>query len=366
VATLDLIERQALKERIKAGALALGFQQLGVSDLDLADAEKRLDQWIAKGFAGELQYMQKHGRKRTRPADLITGTLCLLSVRMDYFPPDTANAHAQLDNPEAAYVSRYALGRDYHKVLRNRLQQLCDQIASWIGPFGYRVFVDSAPVMEKPIAQKAGLGWIGKHTNLINRSAGSWFFLGEIYIDLALPPDQPETDHCGTCTRCISACPTGAIVAPFELDARLCISYLTIELDGAIPKELRKAMGNRIYGCDDCQLVCPWNKFAVVSAEPDFRARHRLDQASLVELFAWTEAEFLLRTEGSAIRRIGYARWQRNIAVAMGNGLASSAATAMLSHRLETCADANVAEHIQWALMQLHAKSQRSISAQLV
>jgi epoxyqueuosine reductase len=353
VATLDLAERQALKARIKDSAAALGFQQLGVTDVDLSLAEKRLDEWLAKGYAGEMDYMHKHGRKRTRPADLVSGTLSLLSVRMDYFPPDVAQAQAQLDEPSAAYVSRYALGRDYHKVLRNRLQRLCDQIASMVGPFGYRVFVDSAPVMEKAIAQKAGLGWIGKHTNVINRNAGSWFFLGEVYVDLALPPDTAETDHCGSCTRCISACPTGAIVAPFQLDARLCISYLTIELDGAIPVALRPALGNRIYGCDDCQLVCPWNKFASLSAEPDFRARHKLDHASLLELFAWTESEFLSRTEGSAIRRIGYARWLRNIAVAIGNGPASSAAIAALNHRLIQCNDANVTEHIQWALARL-------------
>jgi epoxyqueuosine reductase len=372
VASLDFAARAALKERIKAHAIELGFQQLGVSDLDLSASEKYLDEWIARGFAGSMDYLHKHGRKRTRPAQLVPNTVSVLSVRMDYFPPspDVSNvgdhapdrghllehAQTQLDNPELAYVSRYALGRDYHKVLRNRLQKLCDQISAWIGPFGYRVFVDSAPVMEKPIAQKAGLGWIGKHTNLINRSGGSWFFLGEVYLDLALPADIAEPEHCGTCTRCISACPTGAIIAPFELDARLCISYLTIELEGSIPEPLRAPMGNRIYGCDDCQLVCPWNKFAKLSAEPDFRARHRLDQASLLELFAWTEQDFLARTEGSAIRRIGHHRWQRNIAVALGNGPANSATIAALQGKLTFVSDLIIREHIEWALKTLLAR----------
>lgn len=336
--------------KIKALARALGFQQLGISDTDLTLADARLAAWVADGRHGEMHYMHKHGSKRAAPAELVPGTARVLSVRMDYFPPDTQAAWSQLENAEAAYVSRYALGRDYHKVLRARLQSLSDQIAALIGPFGYRVFVDSAPVMEKPLAEKAGLGWIGKHTNLINSKAGSYFFLGEIYVDLDLPIDLAASEHCGTCTRCISACPTGAITAPFQLDARLCISYLTIELDGAIPIALRPALGNRIYGCDDCQLVCPWNKFAQLSVEPDFRARHQLDRASLLELFAWNEAEFLKNTEGSAIRRIGYARWQRNLAVALGNAPRSIPVMAALSARLADCVDQNLAEHLRWAL----------------
>ena len=336
--------------KIKALARGLGFQQLGITDTDLQLADTRLAAWVADGRHGEMHYMHKHGSKRTMPAELVPGTVRVLSVRMDYFPPETQHACNQLENPEAAYVSRYALGRDYHKVLRARLQSLSDQIATLIGPFGYRVFVDSAPVMEKPLAEKAGLGWIGKHTNLINSQAGSYFFLGEIYVDIDLPIDTPAVEHCGSCTRCISACPTGAITGPFQLDARLCISYLTIELAGAIPVALRPALGNRIYGCDDCQLVCPWNKFAQLSGEADFRARHRLDRASLLELFAWSEAEFLKNTEGSAIRRIGYARWQRNLAVALGNAPKDRAVTAALTMRLAACIDLNLAEHLRWAL----------------
>ena len=342
--------------QIKALARGLGFQQLGITDTDLQLADARLTAWVADGRHGEMHYMHKHGSKRTVPAELVPGTVRVLSVRMDYFPPEIQNAWRQLENPEAAYVSRYALGRDYHKVLRARLQSLSDQIAALIGPFGYRVFVDSAPVMEKPLAEKAGLGWIGKHTNLINSHAGSYFFLGEIYVDIDLPVDAPAVEHCGSCIRCISACPTGAITGPFQLDARLCISYLTIELEGAIPVELRPALGNRIYGCDDCQLVCPWNKFAQLSAEPDFRARHRLDRASLLELFAWSEEEFLKNTEGSAIRRIGYARWQRNLAVALGNAPKSIELSAALSARLANCTDQNVAEHLHWALSRQQAQ----------
>lgn len=338
--------------QIKADGLALGFQQVGICDTDLRKADQRLQQWLADGRHGEMHFMAKHGSKRTVPAELVEGTIRIISVRMDYFPPEIEHAQAQLDRPDRAYVSRYALGRDYHKLMRQRLQQLADRISDRIGYFGYRVFVDSAPVMEKPIAEKAGLGWIGKHTNVINSQAGSWFFLGEIYVDLDLPIDEPASAHCGSCTRCISACPTGAITAPFELDARLCISYLTIELDGSIPEALRAPMGNRIYGCDDCQLVCPWNKFAKLSAEADFRARHRLDCASLLELFAWDEAEFLRRTEGSAIRRIGYSRWQRNLAVALGNSPSSPAVVHALQTRLQQCGDRIVREHLQWALHQ--------------
>jgi epoxyqueuosine reductase len=339
-----------LANQIKQLARDLGFQQLGIADIDLSVADVRLNTWLAHGAHGAMSYMQKHGSKRTHPAELVPGTARVLSVRMDYFPPEIAHSDTQLANPNAAYVSRYALGRDYHKVMRARLQRLSAEIARLIGPFGYRVFVDSAPVMEKPLAEKAGLGWMGKHTNLINASAGSYFFLGEIYIDLDLPIDAPAAEHCGSCTRCISACPTGAITAPFQLDARLCISYLTIELEGAIPVALRPALGNRIYGCDDCQLVCPWNKFAKLSVEPDFRARHQLDRASLLELFAWSEDEFLKNTEGSAIRRIGYLRWQRNLAVALGNAPQAPQIEHALSAKLVGCVDENLAEHLRWAL----------------
>ena len=272
--------------------------------------------------------MEQHGTRRTRPAELVPGTLRVISVRMDYLPGSAAPADAVLHNPELGMISRYALGRDYHKVVRTRLQKLADQISARVGPFGYRAFTDSAPVLEKALAEKAGLGWIGKHTNLITRNAGSWFFLGELYTDLPLPVDAPASNHCGTCQACIDICPTQAIVAPYQLDARRCISYLTIELRGSIPVELRPLIGNRIYGCDDCQMVCPWNKFAQPTQEPDFAPRHGLDAPKLVELFAWSEEEFLKKTEGSAIRRIGYECWLRNIAVALGNAPRSDVVTA--------------------------------------
>ena len=313
-------DTQALAEQIKRWANALGFQQLGITDIALGDAEARLLEWLQRGYHGEMDYMEKHGSKRSRPAELVAGTLRVISVRMDYFPDDSSGIQAVLDSPDLGYISRYTLGRDYHKLMRKRLQQLAQKISNQIGDFGYRVFVDSAPVLEKPLAEKAGLGWIGKHTNLINRRAGSWFFLGEIYTDLPLPFDPPSTEsHCGSCMACIDICPTQAIVAPYQLDARRCISYLTIELKGAIPVEFRSQIGNRIYGCDDCQLVCPWNRFASPSQEDDFRTRHRLDAPSLVELFRWDEPTFLNNTEGSAIRRIGHLRWLRNVAVALGN-----------------------------------------------
>jgi epoxyqueuosine reductase len=299
--------------------------------------------------------MAKHGSKRSRPAELIPGTLSCLSARMDYWPADAADAHAVLGDSAAGYVSRYALGRDYHKLMRRRLQSLCSLIEAKVGPFGYRAFVDSAPVLEKALARNAGLGWIGKHTNLIERSAGSYFFLGEIYMNLSLPIDEPSSAHCGSCSACLPACPTGAIVAPYRLDARRCISYLTIELKGSIPIELRRAIGNRIYGCDDCQLVCPWNKFARPTAEKDFRVRHGLDRAQLVDLFDWSEAEFLERTRGSAIARIGFERWLRNVAVALGNAPTSPAVVAALRRR-EHEASPLVREHVQWALAQHAAR----------
>jgi epoxyqueuosine reductase len=293
--------------------------------------------------------MSRHGRKRARPQELVPGTIRVISARMDYLPPDVADAEAVLANADVGYVSRYALGRDYHKLLRRRLAQLAQRIGAHCTGTQYRAFVDSAPILEKAFARDAGLGWIGKHTNLINRSAGSWFFLGEILTDLPLPLDAPASAHCGTCTACMDVCPTQAIVAPYQVDARRCISYLTIELREAIPVEFRKAMGNRIYGCDDCQLFCPWNKFAKLTAEPDFRARHALDAPRLIELFAWTEEEFLLRTEGSAIRRIGHECWLRNVAIALGNAPSSDAVIAALQSRLSH-PSAMVREHVEWAL----------------
>ena len=339
----------ALTERIKTWSRELGFQQTGIAGIALAEDEKHLHDWLAQGQHGEMDYMARHGDKRSRPDELVPGTLRVISVRMDYGTGDDAAAWATLEHGERAYVARYALGRDYHKVMRNRLQKLADRIAGDIGPFGYRAFVDSAPVLERALARDAGLGWIGKHSCLINKDAGSWFFLGEIYTDLPLPVDAPASAHCGTCTRCIQVCPTGAIVAPYRVDARRCISYLTIELKEAIPEELRPLIGNRVFGCDDCQLACPWNKFAVRSDEADFRVRNGLDQAGLVDLFAWDETQFLQRTEGSAIRRTGYEGWLRNIAVALGNAGTSPQVVASLESRREH-SSALVREHVAWAL----------------
>ncbi len=338
-----------LARDIKHWGGELGFQQVGIGSIDLSEHETYLLNWLAAGHHGEMDYMARHGRKRSRPADLVAGTQRIISVRLDYWPAQATNAVALLESPAQAFVSRYALGRDYHKLLRRRLQQLADRIATAIGPFGYRAFVDSAPVLEKALAQQAGLGWIGKHTNLINSKTGSWFFLGELYTDLALPVDTPATDHCGSCRACIDVCPTRAIVAPYELDARRCISYLTIELRGAIPIEFRTLIGNRIYGCDDCQLVCPWNRFAQPGTEPDFAPRHGLDSATLIELFAWSEADFLQRTEGSAIRRIGHECWLRNIAVALGNAPHQPAIIRSLRSRLDHPSEL-VREHVTWAL----------------
>jgi epoxyqueuosine reductase len=338
-----------LKRELTALARNRGFAALGVSDLALEADARHLDRWLAAGRHGEMAYMSRHGTRRTRPDELVPGTVRVLAARMDYWPGDAKPALDTLHDPDIGYVSRYALGRDYHKVLRGALQHLADDIVERVGPMGYRVFVDSGPVLEKAIASKAGLGWIGKHTNLIARDAGSYFFLGEILTDLPLEPDIAATEHCGTCSACIPACPTGAITAPRQLDARRCISYLTIELFGAIPVEMRRLIGSRIYGCDDCQLVCPWNKFARAASHPDFKTRHGLDGTSLRELFAWTEAEFLARTQGSAIRRIGYERWLRNIAVALGNAPASEKNRAALAARRED-PSALVREHVDWAL----------------
>ena len=329
-------------------AADMGFQRCGISDIDLDEDAGHLRDWLAQGLYGTMDWMARHGDLRARPQDLTPGTVRVVSVGLDYGQDDEA-AWATLADGSRAYVARYALGRDYHKLMRRRLQQLADRIAAEAGPFGYRVFVDSAPVLERALARNAGLGWIGKHTCLIDKDGGSWFFLGEIYVDIPLPVDVPATAHCGTCTRCIDICPTGAITAPQRLDARRCISYLTIEHDGPIPLELRAPIGNRIFGCDDCQLVCPWNKFARRTDEPDFRARNDLDRASLAELFAWSEDEFLQRTEGSAIRRSGHARWLRNIAVALSNAPTSPEVVAALQSR-RGIEDAVVREHVEWAL----------------
>ncbi len=342
---------QAIKSDIIRWGEELGFQQLGVTNTELQEHEQHLLNWLNEGLHGQMSYMQSHGTRRSRPTELLPGTLRVISARMDYLSKQAQDAQQLLQQPEKALISRYALGRDYHKLMRKRLQKLATRIETHFGSFGYRVFVDSAPVLEKALAAKSGLGWIGKHTNLLNKSAGSWFFLGEIFTDLPLPVDHPVNNHCGSCTRCIDICPTQAIIAPYRVDARRCISYLTIELRESIPLELRPLMGNRIFGCDDCQFVCPWNRYAQFSEEDDFSPRPGLDAAQLLELFGWTEEEFLRRTEGSAIRRIGFRCWLRNIAVALGNAPSSSSIIAGLSSRLEY-PDEMVQEHVLWALQQ--------------
>lgn len=338
----------ALADDIKRWARELGFADVGIAGTDLGHDEAYLERWLADGHHGEMEYMARHGTRRSRPAELEPGTLRVVSVRMDYIPPGTPNAWDVIADGEKAYVARYALGRDYHKVMRNRLQKLAAKIGERIGDFGYRAYVDSAPVLEKAIARNAGLGWIGKHTVVINKRAGSYFFLGELYTDLPLPADEPASAHCGSCRRCIDICPTQAIVAPYRLDARKCISYLTIELKGSIPEALRAPIGNRIFGCDDCQLICPWNKFAQNATEPDFAPRHSLDGPKLVDLFAWSEQEFLSRTEGMAIRRTGYEGWLRNIAVGLGNAPTSAEVVAALEARAND-PSALVREHVAWA-----------------
>jgi epoxyqueuosine reductase len=343
------IDLARLAADIKAWGRELGFQQIGIADTDLGEAETRLLNWLRLGRHGEMHYMESHGTRRSRPRELQPGTLRVISARLDYLPGQAADSEAVMRDPRRGFVSRYALGRDYHKVLRSRLQKLAGRIESQVGPFQYRAFSDSAPVLEKALAEKAGLGWIGKHTNLIDRQTGSWFFLGELYTNLPLPVDTPAENHCGTCHACLDVCPTRAIVAPYELDARRCISYLTIELRGPIPVELRPLIGNRIYGCDDCQLVCPWNRFARPGAEPDFAPRHGLDAPELIRLFSWTEEEFLQYTEGSAIRRVGYECWLRNIAVALGNVATSESIVAALKMRQDHPSEL-VKEHVGWAL----------------
>ena len=352
----DTTDYAELKDEIRQWGVDLGFQQIGVSDIDLSRAEGRLAEWLSMNFHGTMSYMHRHGSKRSQPAELVPGTVRVISARMDYLPESQDAAKQLLDHDSRAYISRYALGRDYHKVLRGRLRSLARHISERVGDFGYRVFVDSAHVLEKAVAEKAGIGWVGKHTNLINKDAGSWFFLGELFTDLPLPIDKEATAHCGTCAACIDVCPTNAIVAPYVLDARRCISYLTIELKDAIPVEFRQAMGNRIYGCDDCQLYCPWNKFAEPTAEGDFAPRHSLDTAAITELFAWSEAKWLERTEGSAIRRIGYERWLRNLAVALGNAKTTPTVVDALNKRRDTESEL-VAEHVIWALAQ-HAAAE--------
>jgi len=339
----------ALTAQVKAWGRQLGFQSVGVAGIDLHEAEARLLDWLARGYHGEMHYMARHGATRARPAELIPGTLRVICVRLDYRNESSRDSDAVLGDPDRAFISRYALGRDYHKVLRAKLVELAQRIEREAAPHRYRVFTDSAPVMEVELARMAGLGWRGKHTLSLSREAGSFYFLGELFTDLPLDVDQPVDAHCGSCTRCIDVCPTRAIVAPYVLDARRCISYLTIEHPGAIPTAFRPLIGNRVYGCDDCQLVCPWNKFSRPSAEPDFAVRHGLDDATLVELFAWSRASFEDRLAGSAIRRIGYERWLRNLAVGLGNAADRTAAVAALRARADDSSPL-VREHVAWAL----------------
>ena len=353
--TLDLSPKE-IRDEIERIAFELGFDAIGFSDVNLKEHEIKLQNWLDKGFHGDMEYMQRHGTKRSRPEELIEGTCTVISVRMNYLPEDQSISEEVLKKPDIAYISRYALGRDYHKLMRKRLKNLAQQMQSFLGEFGYRVFTDSAPVLEKALAEKSGLGWIGKHSNLIQKQTGSWFFLGEIYTNLELTNSKKSNNHCGSCQKCLDICPTQAIVAPYQVDARKCISYLTIELKTSIPIEFREAIGNRIYGCDDCQLVCPWNKFAQLTNEPDFKARNDLDYKTLIELFEWDEETFLINTEGSAIRRIGYECWQRNIAVALGNSKKSESVINALRKQRKTSSKM-LKEHIDWALDKLNGQS---------
>lgn len=356
---MSQLELATLSEEIKQWGKALGFQEVGITDIDLKQHETKLQQWLDNHYHGEMEYMQKHGMKRARANELHPGTLRVISVRMDYLPENAAFAQT-LKNKQCAYISRYALGRDYHKVVRKKLKQLGQKIEQQVGQFGYRPFVDSAPILERPLAEKAGLGWTGKHSLLINKNAGSWFFIGELLVDIPLPVDQSVENSCGKCVACIKICPTQAIVAPYIVDGRRCISYLTIELQGSIPIEFRKAIGNRIYGCDDCQLICPWNRFANISEEDDYQIRQQLENRSLIELFNWSEPEFLSKTEGSPIRRIGYQRWLRNIAVALGNAPSSEAIIETLNQKLAVSESELVNEHIIWALQEHRVKTENA------
>jgi len=348
----DVDAGRRLASDIKRWGRELGFDEVAVADTDLARAEQYLQKWLAAGFHGTMDFMARHGQRRSRPQRLVPGTVRVISVRMNYLPQRIAEAERILNNQDLAYISRYALGRDYHRLMRRRLDMLARRIRSEINCLRWRAFVDSAPVLEKALAEKAGLGWIGKNSNLIDTGSGSFFFIGELYTNLALPVDRPARNHCGSCSECLTVCPTQAIVAPYQVDARRCISYLTIELRGSIPVGLRKAIGNRIFGCDDCQLVCPWNKYARVASDIAFHARNGLDATRLVDLFRWDETTFLRRTEGSAIRRTGYEGWLRNLAVAIGNGRPTTESITALNHRRSHASNV-VREHVLWALQQL-------------
>jgi epoxyqueuosine reductase len=343
------VQEASVAARVKRWGREQGFDAIAIAGTDLAEEEARLLEWLGRGWHGEMDYMARHGARRARPTELVPGTVSVITARLNYTPADARDSWEVLDDPASAFVSRYALGRDYHKVLRAKLQALADRMTGELGPFQYRVFTDSAPVMEVSLAARSGLGWRGKHTLLLSRDAGSLFFLGELFVGLDLAKDAPVSAHCGTCERCIEVCPTQAIVAPYQLDARRCISYLTIEHHGAIPEALRPLMGNRIYGCDDCQLVCPWNKYAQAASDPDFAVRNDLDDAQLIRLFAWSEEEFDHRFEGSAIRRIGHEKWLRNIAVALGNAPTSPAVVEALAARRDHRSPL-VREHVSWAL----------------
>jgi epoxyqueuosine reductase len=352
---LSSSQLEHLAHTVKRLARTHGFQACGITGINLEEAGSRLKQWLQQGYHGDMAYMQRHGSKRFRPAKLVPGTVRVISLRMDYLAPEIRTI-STLSQPEQAYISRYALGRDYHKIVRKRLAKVARELVQLVDTLGYRVFVDSAPVLEKPLAQQAGLGWQGKHTLLLNRNAGSWFVLGEIFIDLPLPIDEPyNKDHCSRCTACMDVCPTQAFPKPYVLDARRCISYLTIEYKGSIPKALRRPIGNRVFGCDDCQLVCPWNRYAKYTAEDDFKPRHKLNQSTLVDLFNWTEAQFLSRTEGSPIRRTGYHGWLRNLAIGLGNGPPDKLAIAALQHQAEH-SNSVVREQVQWSLQELQQR----------
>ena len=355
---METVAESSVEARVKRWGRELGFDAVAIAGTDLARDEARLIEWLGRGWHGEMDYMARHGARRARPAELVPGTISIITARLNYEAPGTRDAWETLEDPSSAFVSRYALGRDYHKILRAKLQALADRMVAELGSFHYRVFTDTAPVMEVSLASMGGLGWRGKHTLLLSRDAGSMFFLGELFVSLDLARDEPTSAHCGTCEKCIEVCPTQAIVAPYQLDARRCVSYLTIEHHGPIPEELRPLMGNRIYGCDDCQLVCPWNKYARAANDSDFAVRNNLDRASLIELFAWTEEEFMLRFEGSAIRRIGHEKWLRNIAVALGNAPTSGDVIAALEDRSDH-PSALVREHVRWALAR-HASPRRT------